>query len=118
MVNLLFQTASVPHPEIPNVPSVITLAKTDAQRQALELLFARDTMARPFLAPPGVPQDRAKALKSAFMASMKDKEFLAEAEKASMEIDIVGPEEIEALLKKAYATPREVVETVRKAMGR
>jgi hypothetical protein len=49
---------------------------------------------------------------------MKDAHFIADAEKAAMEIDIVTPEEIDALLKKAFATPPEVVETIRKAMGR
>ena len=62
------------------------LAKTDEQRQMLTLVFARQALGRPFLAPPGVPADRVAALRKAFMDTMKDKEFLAEAEKAQLEI--------------------------------
>jgi tripartite-type tricarboxylate transporter receptor subunit TctC len=117
-LNLLWQTATVPDPEIAEVPTIISFAKTDAQKQAVELLFARDIMARPFLAPPGVPADRVKALKDAFIAVLKDPDLMAEAEKSSLEIKVVTGDEIEALLKKEYAVSPEVVAMTRKAMGR
>jgi tripartite-type tricarboxylate transporter receptor subunit TctC len=118
-INLLFQTAATPHPDIPDVPlAAKVLAKNDEERQGLELLFARDIIARPFLAPPDVPADRAKALKVAFEASLKDPALLAEAEKARAEIELVSGEEIETLLKKAMATPPAVVERLRNAMNR
>jgi tripartite-type tricarboxylate transporter receptor subunit TctC len=117
-INILFQTAFVPHPEIPDVPSVLTLAKTEQQTQALKLLFARDIAARPFLMPPDVPKDRADALKRAFEATHKDKEFLAEAEKAQLEIEFVPASEVEEIIHRAYDTPTAVVEMVKKAMGR
>ena len=47
-------------------------------------------MGRPYLAPPGVPKDRAEALRKAFMDTMKDKEFLADAEKSQLEINPVS----------------------------
>ena len=72
------------------MPLIIDLAKTDEQRQILKLIFARQVMGRPFVAPPGVPADRAEALRKAFMATMKDKDFLADAEKAQMEITPVS----------------------------
>lgn len=118
-INLLFQTAATPHPDIPNVPlAAQVLAKNDEERQGLELLFARDIIARPFLAPPDVPGDRAKALKVAFEASLEDPALLAEAEKAHAEIELVSGEDIEKLLKKAMATPPAVVERLRNAMNR
>lgn len=118
-INLLFQTASTPHPGIPNVPlATNVLAKNEEERQGLELLFARDVIARPFLAPPDVPADRAKALKIAFEASMKDPALKAEADKTRAELDWVSGEEIEKLLKKSLATPPAVVERLRQAMNR
>jgi tripartite-type tricarboxylate transporter receptor subunit TctC len=117
-INLLFQTAMTPHPEIPDVPPVVTLAKTEAQRQALELLFARDAIAFPFLAPPDLPPDRAKLLRQAFMDSFSDPELIADAKKASFDLSVVNGEQVEAIIKKAFATPPEVVEMTRKAMGR
>lgn len=118
-LNLLFQTSETPHPDIPDVPTAQkVLAKTEEERQGLELLFARDIIARPFLAPPDVPADRAKALISAFEASLKDPALLAEAEKTRAEIELVSGEEIQKLLRKSLATPPAVVERLRTAMNR
>ncbi len=114
-INLLFQTGE--HPELTAVPNVKSLAKSESDRQALDLLFARDIMARPFLSTPEVPADRAKALRDAFAAALKDGQLLAEAEKAQMEIELVDGAEVEALIKKAYASPKDVVERVRAAMN-
>jgi len=117
-VNLLFQTASTPHPELPDVPTAVSLAKTDQQRQALELLFARDAIAFPFLAPPGVPPDRAKLLQQAFADSFRDPELLADTKKAAFDITLVTGDRVEAIIKKAFATPPDVITLTRKAMGR
>ncbi|CAN0460415.1 unnamed protein product [Phaeothamnion confervicola] len=92
------------HPDLPDVPLIMDLAKTDEQRQILTLVFARQTMGRPFMAPPGVPPERVAALRKAFMDVMKDKEFLAEAEKGQLEITPVSGEALQALVAKAYAT--------------
>ncbi len=117
-VNMLFQTAPVPHPEIPTVPTVLSLAKTDEQRQALGLLFARDIVAYPFIAPPDLPAERATTLKRGFDGTIKDAEFIAEAVKAGLGIDPVSAEEAEAIVRKAFATDPAVIEMTRKAMGR
>jgi tripartite-type tricarboxylate transporter receptor subunit TctC len=85
-IHVLIQLALEKHDDLPNVPLVVDLAKTDEQRAILRLIFARQALGRPFLGPPGVPQDRAAALQKAFMDTMKDKAFLAEADKAKLEI--------------------------------
>ena len=102
-VHVLIQLALQKHPDLPDVPLIMDLAKTDEQKQILTLVFARQTMGRPFVAPPGVPADRIAALRKAFMDTMKDKEFLAEAEKAQLEITAVSGEELQALVAKGYA---------------
>ena len=117
-LNLLFQTRSTPHPEIPNVPLVMSLAKTDFQRQDLALMFARDVLGRPFNAPPELPADRVKELRDAFDASVKDPALLADAKKGKMEIELVTGAEVEKIIRDAYAAPKDVVAGVRKAMGR
>ncbi|HET9149184.1 MAG TPA: hypothetical protein VFO61_01785 [Alphaproteobacteria bacterium] len=117
-INLLFQTALTPPPDIRNVPTVYTLAKTDKQREALELLFARDYGAFPFLAPPGVSADRAGTLENAFLASFRDPELIADAKKARFDLSLVTGAELETKIKKAYATAPDVVAMTRKAMGR
>ena len=66
-VNLLIQLALSKHPDLPDVPLVVDLAKTDEQRDILRLVFARQQIAYPFLAPPGVPPDRVEVLRAAFL---------------------------------------------------
>ena len=65
-------------------------------------------MGRPFVAPPNVPRDRAEALRKAFMDTMTDKDFLADAEKAQLEITPVPGDQIEKLVKEIFAVPPEV----------
>ncbi|MFQ5974044.1 MAG: Bug family tripartite tricarboxylate transporter substrate binding protein, partial [Alphaproteobacteria bacterium] len=60
-INVLLQMSTAKHPEMPDVPFVMDLAKTEKDRKVLALVFARQAWGRPFVAPPGVPADRAKA---------------------------------------------------------
>jgi tripartite-type tricarboxylate transporter receptor subunit TctC len=108
--SILMQLALEKHPDLPNVPLIVDLAKNDEQRQILRLIFARQVMGRPFLAPPNVPRDRLDALRKAFMDTMNDKEFLADAEKAQMEITPVPGDQLEQLVKDVYATPPEIAQ--------
>jgi tripartite-type tricarboxylate transporter receptor subunit TctC len=109
-INVLAQLALTKHPDLPDVPLIADLANTDAQKQILKLIFARQVMGRPFLAPPGLPDDRVEALRKAFMDTMHDGEFLADAEKSQLEINPVGGEEIEKLVKEVYATPPAIAQ--------
>jgi tripartite-type tricarboxylate transporter receptor subunit TctC len=111
-INILLQLALQKHPDLPNVPLVTELAKTDEQKQILRLIFARQVMGRPFVAPPGIPDDRLAALRRAFMETMKDPEFLAEAGKGDFEITPVPGEEIQKLVAEVYQTPKDVVAKV------
>jgi tripartite-type tricarboxylate transporter receptor subunit TctC len=107
-INVLIQLALEKHPDLPNVPLITDFAATDEQRHILKLIFARQVMGRPFVAPPGIPADRAEALRKAFMDTMKDKQFLAEAEKAQLEITPVPGEQIQKLVQDVYNTPKDV----------
>jgi tripartite-type tricarboxylate transporter receptor subunit TctC len=94
--NVLVQFARVTrHPDLPEVPTARELAIDPDARALIE--FSETpllTMARPFAAPPGVPDDRAKALQAAFLAAHRDASFLAEAEKLGLDISPVGPDEV------------------------
>ena len=106
-ISLLLQYSLGKHADLPSVPLVMDFAKTDEQRAILKLIFGRQVMGRPFAAPPGVPKDRVDALRKAFMETMADSEFLAEAEKAKLEITPVSGDNIERLVLEVYgnATP-------------
>ncbi|HEX3503663.1 MAG TPA: tripartite tricarboxylate transporter substrate-binding protein [Xanthobacteraceae bacterium] len=108
-IAVLVQLSLAKHPDLPDVPLIVDEAKTDEQRQIFKLIFSRQTMGRPYLAPPGIPADRLAALRKAFDDTMADKEFLADAEQNKFEINPVSGEQIEALVKEGYATPPEVV---------
>jgi tripartite-type tricarboxylate transporter receptor subunit TctC len=115
-VKVLGQWGLKKHPDLPDVPLVLDLAKTDADKQALRLALARLEYGRPFFLPPGVPAERVEALRRAFDAAMKDPELVAEAEKSKIEIDPVRGEEVAELVKQVNATPSEVVARVRTAL--
>src|SRR5262245_5135919 len=107
--NILFQMGLSKHPELPDVPLIIDLARTEEDRAIFKLVFGRQVMAWPFALPPGVPQDRVEALRAAFTATMHDKEFLADAAKAKFEIRSVTGLQIQKLVHEIYATPAPVV---------
>jgi tripartite-type tricarboxylate transporter receptor subunit TctC len=110
--SLLFQGGAEPHPSIKDVPFALDLAKTEEQKQALVFLFAGLGIGRPFLAPPDVPADRAKALRAAFDATLKDPEFIDEAKKQTLEVEAVSGDKIAGILTRLYATPKPVVDRV------
>ena len=105
---VLVQMSLSKHPDLPDVPLIMDLAKTDEQRQIFKMIFARQTMGRPYAAPPDLPADRLAALRKAFMDTMTDKDFLDEAKQSKFEIDPVSGQELEALVKEVYRTPPEV----------
>jgi len=91
------------------------MVKTPEQRAVLQAVFARQVMGRPFLAPPGVPAERLALLRKAFMATLEDREFLAEAEKLNLEISRVSGEKVQNLVAEVYRTPPEALRKVMEA---
>jgi tripartite-type tricarboxylate transporter receptor subunit TctC len=107
---LLYQIGLEKHPGIPaDVPLILDFAKTPEDRQVLELKFASYSLGYPYMLPAGTPADRVAALRTAFKAALADPGLLADAEKQGMEIQPVAPETIEAILKRAYAAPPELL---------
>ena len=112
-VNLLVQLALKKHPELPDVPLIFDFLDKPEDRAAAELLLAPQLAGRPFMAPPGLPADRLKALQVAFAEMMRDPDFTAEAAKRNMEVQHVSGEEIAEVVKRAYASSPEVIKRVR-----
>jgi tripartite-type tricarboxylate transporter receptor subunit TctC len=99
-----------PIADLPGVPPVSQFIQSEEGRQILGLLVARNVIGRPFAFPEGVPADRAQAVRKAFMDTMQDPEFVAEARKLKLEIEPMDHTQIEAMIKGAYDTPAEVVQ--------
>jgi tripartite-type tricarboxylate transporter receptor subunit TctC len=79
------------------------------------MIFARQVMGRPYLAPPNLPEDRVAVLRKAFMDTMTDEDFLAEADKSQLEINPVSGEDVEKLVKEVYATPADIIAKAKEA---
>lgn len=117
-VNLLFHTGSGVLRGSPATPAVRDLVKDPDARKALELLLARETIGRPFIAPPGVPPERARVLREAFAATLRDPVFRADAERAHVETELVSGAEVDALFAEVAATPKTVVDLLKSALDR
>jgi len=98
-VAVVLQAAAKRHPDLPNVPLAIDLVKDAESRQLIELGIHRiDALVRLYTLPPGTPKGRVQTLRRAFLAALRDPEFLAEAEKAKLEVDPVPGEDIERIV--------------------
>ncbi len=117
-LNILMQLSTSKHPSLPDVPLILDFAKNQTERKALELVFAPLALGRPLAAPPGIPADRGAALRAAFDATVKDKAFLAAAEKAKLDITPIGGPDIQQLIANMYSATPEVVELAKKVVQR
>ena len=115
--NVLFQIGLAKHKDHPETPLVLDLAKTQEDRDLLEILVAPQVFARPFAAPPGIPADRAQALRDAFNKTVRDPAFIEEAERLMLEPDLVDAAMLEGLLRKIYATPKPLIERAKAALA-
>jgi tripartite-type tricarboxylate transporter receptor subunit TctC len=95
-VVIVLQGVPKPFADLPNVPLAINLAKTDEARQLIEVgIHSPSVFARPFVLPPGTPKDRMQTLREALQKTLEDKEFLAETEKAKLDLGPVSGEDLE-----------------------
>jgi tripartite-type tricarboxylate transporter receptor subunit TctC len=115
-IRIIVQWGLKKNPELPDVPLVLDLAKSAADRGALELALARLEFGRPFFLPPNVPPDRVEALRRAFNLTVKDPAFLADADKSKIEVDPLTGEQVAALVEQVSHTPADTVARVRAAM--
>ncbi|MFM2442982.1 MAG: hypothetical protein RJB09_168 [Pseudomonadota bacterium] len=116
-VKILVQSAAKKHPAIPDVPLITDLTKDPRKSAILDLIVAPQEMARPFVAPPGLPPERLQALRDAFDATMKDPEFLAEMKKSKLDVDPVSGKSIQELVTRLWASPKDVIEAAAAVTG-
>jgi tripartite-type tricarboxylate transporter receptor subunit TctC len=100
------------------VPDVFDFVTTGEDKKVLELHFKQTILGRPFMTSPNLPKERLAVLRKAFLDTMKDREFLADAQKMNLDIDIATAEEVEQLLKEFVGYPKNVIEKARAAIGR
>jgi tripartite-type tricarboxylate transporter receptor subunit TctC len=99
------------------VPLARSFAKTEEQRQILDLYYSQTAFSRHYVVAMETPADRVAALRTAFMATMKDPELVAEAKKMQVDADPVSGEELQKKVERIFATPADIVEKTRKAVS-
>ena len=100
----------------PKSPRTIDFAKSDEDRQIIELVYSQGVFGRPYILPPGVPADRVAVLRKAFLDTLRDPDLLAEGQKAGLDLDPISGEELQSIAARIYATPADVVERARQAV--
>jgi tripartite-type tricarboxylate transporter receptor subunit TctC len=93
------------------------LARTDADRAAMDLAWSQQIFGRPFVLAHGVPEDRVRILRQAFWDALHDPALIAEAERMQLEVAPVSGEDVQALVARLYATPPEVVRRATAALA-
>jgi tripartite-type tricarboxylate transporter receptor subunit TctC len=116
-VNTIVQFGLEPNPKITamGIPSIWNFVPPE-NRKAMELIISQQMFQRPFVAPPGTPADRVKELQDAFMAAMKDRDFLDEAAKANVTIEPRSGPEVARIVADMYAAPSDVVAQMARAI--
>jgi tripartite-type tricarboxylate transporter receptor subunit TctC len=113
--HVIIQAAVAPNAELAalNVPNLLSFVKNDLDKQAVSLVVSQQVFSRPYIAPPGVPAARAKILRDAFAAVLRDPRFLADAQTARLSIHPAAAEAVQQTVEKLYGASGELVQRAR-----
>ena len=112
-VNILVQYLLKRHPELPDVPTSVELARTPEQAMILRAVSSASEIGKFMLAPPGVPQQQVGALRHAFDAMVKDPEFIAEAAKLRIELEPVPGTKLQTIVDEVQGMPADIVQKIK-----
>jgi tripartite-type tricarboxylate transporter receptor subunit TctC len=116
-ITLLMQAALQKDPELPDLPSALDFVKNDADRKVMELYLTQKTVARPLIAPPDIPVERLAALRAGFIALAQDKEFIADAQNARLEVAPISGEAVDKVISQITSASPETAERLGKAIA-
>ena len=116
-ITLLMQAALNKDPELSNLPSALDFVRNDADRKVIELYLTQKTLARPIIAPPGIAPERQAVLKNAFGALAQDKDFLADAQSARLEVAPIWGEAVDKIIRLISSASPDTVARLGKAVG-
>ena len=116
-INILVQFGLRRHPEFPDIPTAVEFGRNDEEREVLSAILKASEIGTSFFTTPGVPADRLAALRRAFDATMKDADFLAEAERFRLTVGPMKGEDVQKLVAEVTDLPPALVEKVRAAFA-
>jgi tripartite-type tricarboxylate transporter receptor subunit TctC len=112
-INLIVQYAGKRHPELQDVPAVVDLAENDSQRAIFALYASGSDIGRSIVAPPDLPSDIVRVLRSSFDETMRDPTFIRDVDASGLDIDPLGGIELQAIVQRVTAVPADVVNAAR-----
>jgi len=116
-INVFVQFALESHPDLTNVPTILSYAKNEDERKLLRFIYSGLKMARPFMAPPGLSKAKVAALRKAFVAVSKDPKFLAEAKRRHFPIGPVDGAAVQQVVDDIYNAPKALKAKAKAALG-
>jgi tripartite-type tricarboxylate transporter receptor subunit TctC len=116
-IRVLLQVATEKLSDLPDVPLALDYVKNDTDRKVMELFLAQKTVARPVLAPPGIPADRVAAIRKAFVDMTNDAAFKRDADKSKLEIEPATGEAVDKVIKLIAATPDDIGKRLTQAIS-
>jgi tripartite-type tricarboxylate transporter receptor subunit TctC len=116
-IRILYAQGAQRIKELPNDPGLLDFAVDEKSRKLLTLLGSGPDIGRSFVAEPGIPPDRAAALRRAFMATMEDPEFIAEMKKRNLGLEPLSGDEVQKIVEASVATPKDLVEQAKRYIG-
>jgi tripartite-type tricarboxylate transporter receptor subunit TctC len=108
-LKVVMQLGLEKHKELPDVPMLEEFVHAPQDRQVLELIFSRQSMGRPLIAPPGLDPGIAELLRQAFADAMHDPQLIAEAAKMDLELGFVSGADVQGMVERLYRSPPDVV---------
>src|SRR6266446_10923064 len=108
-LKIVMQLGLTKHKDLPEVPMLDEFVTGVADRQVLQLIFSRQAMGRPLVAPPGLDPSVGEALRAAFATAMHDPELIAEAARMDLELGFLGGADVQALVDRLYRSPPDVI---------
>jgi tripartite-type tricarboxylate transporter receptor subunit TctC len=112
----IIQISGKPRPDLAGLPYVFNFAKTEEDRLVFTLVFGTQVLGRPYASTPDVPAERAEALRVAFTATMRDPQFLADADNSHIDISPMTGAEVDDFIARTAASPPAVIERARRAV--
>jgi tripartite-type tricarboxylate transporter receptor subunit TctC len=118
LIRIILQLTNTGHPEMNRmgVPLAGAFAKSEDDRQVMQLVFSQLTFGRPYILPPGTPPERVAALRRAFMAALKEPDTVREAQGMQLDLEPLAGEAVQQEVAKAYAMPARIVERARASL--
>jgi tripartite-type tricarboxylate transporter receptor subunit TctC len=116
-IRILYAQGAQRIKELPNDPALLDFATDERSRNILALLGSGPDIGRSLVAEPGIPAERATALRKAFMAAIEDPDYVAEMKKRHLNIEPLSGEEVQKIVAACVATPKELVDQAKRYIG-